>query len=338
MNTKQTLENFGFTITGADADQFETVEIPNPVKRKPGRYPQPGWTPTVTVTRPVGSVGKDLAMTGRPSAFLSLWEAAKSNTLPMRPDNASLIKGFCDDSKVAFRGGTVKQMDDQLAGLADMEPFFRAKEKLEAGSVIDTIRRELETLAPRRRRVWSDNGQWVEDRRFEPEAFEDFKRTPSPARSIHFNFECSENCDIDARKLAEFGATAWAIVDLLEASGLSVSVDLNYSGRNIFNGNETNRATVRLKECGEYISPSFMAGVMSPNFFRRVIFVAITTAADCCNKNVYSGLGYAKQFKSPVSYYDGAITMSSQAIAVPTMIADAVLQAIRSVFRNEQAA
>lgn len=342
----ETLENLGFSVSGISASrEMETVEIPNPEKRKPGRYPQKGWTPTVTVTRPKFSkTGERVTIEGTPAAYAALWQSNVegrliSDAVPALQFNRQMLASFTR-GRDEFCGGSSEDLARDLQGKADMTRFMVAKEQVESSDLMERIRRELESVSPRRRRIWSDNGQWVEDRRFEPEAFEDFKRQASPARSINFELQCGENCNVSARKIAEFGATSWAIIDALESAGISVGLRLVYTTQWAFAGNESVIMSCNVKDAGEYVSPSFMAGIMTPNFFRRVIFTAITSAAEAATQPVKESLGSSAYFPDPAEYFEKTSTLrlSSSAIASPNHLADQIIKAIRSVTDQVQAA
>jgi len=280
--------------------------------------------------RPVG-IGPHFLIEAGPASWAALWSAQLESRIPYtEAENVEKASGFTDDSRSRWVGGSASELSEALRGKCDLTRFMIAKERVESSDMMERVRKELETLNPRRRRIWSDNGQWVEDRRFEPEAFEDFKRKPSPARAISLVFEMGENADVSAEKIAEFGATGWAIVDAIEAAGISVTCALNYSTRWSWDGCDSLTQTVRLKDSGEFLAPSFMAGFMTPNFFRRAVFTATTASADAAGKAVSSGLGSAVRFDSPASYSadTGTLRLLSSALGSKGLT-DAILAAIR---------
>lgn len=340
----ETFENLGFSVSGiTPSTETETVTIPNPEKRRPGRHPQKGWTPTITITRPKYSrTGENVTLEGPAASYAALWQATVEGKLPASSgsSNSSMLQSFLKEGRDEFCGGSVKDLARDLQGKADLTRFMKAKERVEASALMDKIRRELESVSPRRKRFWSDNGQWVEDRRFEPEAFEDFKRQPSPARSINFELQCAENCNISAEKIAEFGATAWAIIDAMEAAGVSVGLKLVYSLWNTHKSNKSLVIACNVKGSGEYVAPSFMAGIMTPNFFRRAIFSAVTCAAEACAETVDYCLGQAARFDRPAEYLQGSSTLrlSSSAIDNPEQLASQIIRAIQSLSDQRQAA
>lgn len=126
MTLHQTLEDKGFSVTGFSGEEPKTiteeVEVPNPVKRKPGRYPQPGWTPTIkqTITKTIGGyAARNVVMTGRPSSWISLWNGMKDQSLPYSlPFNRDQAFRYLMDNnpeRVKFCGGTTQDVTEYFA-------------------------------------------------------------------------------------------------------------------------------------------------------------------------------------------------------------------------------
>lgn len=338
MTLLNTLQSSGFSFSGFSGDEPKTIaeeiEVPNPVKRKPGRYPQPGWTPTIkkTITKTIGGyAARNVVMTGRPSSWITLWDGMKDQSLPYSlPFNRDQAFRYLMDNsaeRVKFSGGTTQDVTDYFAGQGSMDLFYQAKDKVESSDWILDIRRELESAYPKRRRVYGDEGQWVESRRWDGDAFEEFPVIAAPARAIEIVAMSNAPWYMKAEDLAKYGATVWAIVDTLESFGVSVKFTQRYHSRKIFGDNEDGTFNVELKEAGEYISPTFIAGFMTPGFWRRVVWGAFVAASDIAGKEVGTHYGFNDKFP-PASYRDGVLTLSHGITDNPSELLPAVLDFI----------
>lgn len=335
MSTKKQIEEMGFRVDGfkGSAPEYvtKTIEVPNPEKRRAGRYPQKGWTPTIqkTVTELVpgtGASAKNISMTGRPSAWLALWEGLKSGglSLPLNQDSRDLLLSESVE-RVKFNGGSCSDLDAYFQGSGNMAEFYAAKDLIEGSEWLAEIRRNLEAAYPKRRRVYGDEGQWVEGRRWDGDAFEDLPVVKAPCQQVEIVSIANAPWYVKAEDLTKYGAAVWAVVDALESFGVSVKLTQRYYCADGFQGNETGVYSVELKEAGEYLSPSFIAGFMTPNFFRRVVWTAFTAMAEAAGKKVSRGYGRNEQ-RDPVSYRDGVLTLSHEFGANPALLLPALIE------------
>jgi hypothetical protein len=312
------IENLGLTLKGFDPTEVktitETIEVQNPVKRPPGRYPPKGWTPTIKkeVTRTIGGKpSKNVTWTGRPDAWVKFWHGMRDGSLALSDLNKGSREHLLrnDSERVRFTGGTSEDVSRYFRGEGDMELFYAAKDRIESTDWMQDIRRTLESAYPKRRRVYGDEGQWVEARRWDGDAFEDNPVVKVPCKQIEIVAISNAPCYCTAKDLAAYGASVWAIVDTLESFGVSVKFTQRFHSIDLFSGNEDGTFDVEMKEAGEYLSPTFIAGFMTPNFWRRVVWLAFTASADISGKVVGAHYGRSVS-RDAVSYSNGVLTLT----------------------------
>lgn len=338
MSLKKQIEAMGLKVEGFSdsAAQYvtKTVEVPNPEKRRRGRYPQPGWTPTIKkqVTELVPGTGpqaNSVAMSGRASAWVQLWDSFKNGGLHLPLNQQSRDYLLLDTSdRVKFNGGSVADISAYFQGAGDMGAFYSARDRLEGAEWLADVKRELEAAYPKRRRVYGDEGQWVEGRRWDGDAFEDLPAVKVPCRQIEIISVANAPWYVTAEDLATYGASVWAVVDLLESFGVSVKLTQRYYVKDLFAGNSSGVYSVELKEAGEYLAPTFIAGFMTPNFFRRVVLSAFTVSAEIAGKKLPENYG-VNQRRDPVSYRDGALVLTHEWGKDPAGLLPALMEFIK---------
>ena len=259
-------------------------------------------------------------------SFEKFWQDSKT---------APLVLGANDDARSVLRqpreefcGGTVAELDQAMAGLGDMRAFYAARSRIESSDWIAKLREHLSEAMPVRRKRLGEEGEFQSERRFEPLRYVDRPAQASPLTSMEIVMDSAVRADITADALAQYCAMGWAVVDLLEAQGLSVGLTLRYWSSEVFSGNKSFKTEVRIKSPGEYLSPTFVAGFMSPNFYRRAVFMSRVFAADLASKVIDSGFGCAKQWQKQAEWSNGTLRLSPCVVQAPHQIPEAFAQAV----------
>lgn len=210
----------------------------------------------------------------------------------------NIVNRWIDDaSRDHFCGESAKELRDAAMGKQSMKMFSDAQSKI-AGTIGPKLMAELTKLSPQRKRKFSSfGGNFSYDRRFEPEPFVKFTTIKSGiARLIDIEIDFSINCTMSSHEINEYGALVWAIADAVEKAGIQTTISLVVNTDDVDYGRSINsKVGIRLKEAGQYIAPSFLAGCMSSNFYRRFLFSMIAMACRSEGKQETSGLGFPRQ-------------------------------------------
>lgn len=319
----------GLKISGINlSDKTERVEIPNPEKRKPGRHPQKGWTPTIWIDKPAGEADvSHVEIHGTASQFEEFWKTSRGSKLNLS-DNHKWIEDLHGSGRTHFAGGTSEELTAALSGNGKMDAYYSARARIESAQWVEDLRRHLAQAMPVRRKKYGEDGEYDRDRRWEPFRYVDRPAMPSPLTTLEILMDCTCSYDVQADQIAEYCATVWALTDLLEAQGLSVGLTLRYWSNAIMSENKTSKIHVRIKNPGEYLSPSFVAGFMSPNFYRRCIFLARAFVSDYAGKPVSYSMGQPKSFPCQAEWNDGVLRLSFGVIYAAHQIPEAFSVAV----------
>lgn len=216
------------------------------------------------------------------------------------------------DNDNQFCGGTFRELTNALSGKADMKNFLAARAELEKTGIERRIKTRLAELFPRRKRRMSEHdGEWSYDRRWEVTPFQAIAQVASPTRTLQINCRFAARASVSAAHIAKYGAMAWAIIDLIEGSGVSVEVNwlLHSNGVGRSYALETDHV-VNLKRAGEYLAPSLLAGLFTPNFYRRAAFGLEAIAPELEKIPNRSGLCFPQKYEHPIRFADGALFTS----------------------------
>lgn len=208
-----------------------------------------------------------------------------------------------------FSGGTTK--DFQSA--PDMNPFLKAKEKILA-SQLDRKINDAIGYKPKRKRTNDEyDGDWSYDRQWDMKPFNRAFKLPIPNRFVTIDVDYSISARTDATAINEYGATVWAIVQILEDLGINVEVQISTKGRNMFYTTASQRkavsnySTFEIKKSTEYISPQALASVFRSVFYRIGMFATWIIEGDKHGLQADVGLGQPEPMEFNHVKYDKGV-------------------------------
>jgi len=214
--------------------------------------------------------------------------------------NKEYAKRERSNKRSGFHGGTY----DDLFKTPNLAKFERKRKSMKWEKEILT---KSGTHMSRKRRWSEHDGEWSYDRRWELMPFQRTERLASPIRVVEMDIYMSVSSRVQADTIDEFGATVWAISNIIESRGVQVGIRFVYlSNRSA--GRDGSEIRIRIKNPGEYLAPERLAATCSTNFVRRVMFSAIVASADHMKKEVAFGLGQPRQ-NPDVKYENGVLTL-----------------------------
>lgn len=224
------------------------------------------------------------------------------------------------DRNGGFTGATASAVRRAFSGEFDTKLFRRAQEKVKGLITVPT----LETLAGKRRtRYLSEyDGEYDFDRQYDLAPFSATRiENAGCIRVIDIDVEFSFNWRVSADSIAEYGALAWAIVDLVERAGiqanLRLAIPVTCDGPVIEKDAPHSKPTnivqyIELKKAGEYIETMTLARCFTSFFFRRCIFAATCVFETARGRDTSHGLSYPNNKPSHASI--GKLYIGSEAV------------------------
>jgi hypothetical protein len=213
-----------------------------------------------------------------------------------------------------FAGGTLEDLHKALKGDINMEPFRKARETFQRSALGRKLQEKISSHAMRRRRQMSEHdGEWDYGRRWELNPFHRAYKRPEPARTIEIICDFSISCAASADGINKYGATVWAISDLIESLGIQTRVLYLNHTTGLLNSPEedTSKIEIELKKPGEYLAPSLLAASMTSVFYRRGVFALDIMEADATGYEVSWGLGRPEPKTSSIVFEKGKLFLGA---------------------------
>lgn len=231
-------------------------------------------------------------------------------------DGISEAAGYLNTSDTGWTGGGPDKFRQDLAGEIDMGPFIAEKERLEKTGLIERLQTMVSWVNPiRRRKMSEDDGAWDYSRRFEEKPFIDHIKQPNVIRSIDIVCDMAVNGSATSEDFNKYGAMAWALINIVESAGISVSLSLRFDLRRLA-GNDPNWSgdlIIDVKRSGEYVAPSLIACMMQTVFFRRNIFAIMQIIPELNGMVTASNLGNARPV-SGINFSSGVLCLAPDII------------------------
>jgi hypothetical protein len=259
--------------------------------------------------------------------------------------NAKHAREKLGDGRGAWYGWTKRQMLAAGKGNFDMAPFLAQREKL--SKLRASLQEEVKPVGRMRKRCLSEHdGEWQMERQWEIAPFTATRREtggylPTLAIDIDFSFSVG----VDSDKIAEFGAFCWAIVDVLESTGITTDLAVQNTGYleayndmgDLAGTNKGLLTNVAVKTAGEYVDTMTLARCFTPGFLRRGIFLAKYAAGDALGASLGSGLSMPFIQERPVVSPGRLFLRRQDMTSNPETVAAWILQALKGS-KNESAA
>jgi hypothetical protein len=263
----------------------------------------------------VSQKGKTVTIQGPIASALAYAQSIQDCSFAHDGNRYDAHDRLTDDKDPIWTGGLFSELTASLRGELDLKPFEKARAKLEKDGLVARVQEKIIETIPKRRRRFSDtDGEWDYDRRWEIDPYLTSEKRASPGAIVDLNCYFATHGGRNGAYIDRFGATVWAIADLLENAGVRTRIVYHKRNEMISSANDGYVSDIRLvvKEAGEYVSPSFLAAAFTSNFYRRIMFSMIIAAADCGNQPACSSLGQAKGYSRPIEFVNGALNVSSE--------------------------
>lgn len=294
-----------------------------------------GFT-THTLPGDDGSHGKPIhVLEGTLDSVRRYVDAIDANRLPFASDTGwkhakHYIKGN-DQKSVDFFGGTAKEFRGNLRGETNMTVFEQERDRLQRSGLLDRVQEALAIVNPRRRLKLSDeDGDYEHDRRFDDRPFLGMSKRPTAARTLDIECHFAANYRVGADNITRFGVLCWALVDLLEAAGITCRV--TYCKRNWGIGGDEASTQINtvLKEAGQYVAPSLLAAGFDSMFYRRANWSLIGTTVDMHGHTRKSDtdVGGAWAPANPCTFAAGKLILCNDVAGNVAAVEKAIFQAI----------
>ena len=228
--------------------------------------------------------------------------------------NARLIgEMFEDGINGNFVGATRAQLDQHFKGGMDMAPFEKERLRFRQSGLLEKLQTRMLASHPKRKRRMSEHdGEWDYSRRWEVTPFSNTTRVANPGKMVNIECDFSISCMASAEEINRFGAMAWALSDIIEASGIVTTITLRFSGGAWDRDSRDYNFSVCVKKAGQYMAPSLLAASFQSAFLRRVMFASIVAMGEEQGVSCSTGLGYPKpQSKRPIEFKDGALWITA---------------------------
>jgi hypothetical protein len=219
-----------------------------------------------------------------------------------------------DAKENRFRGGTSKDIINAMNGKFNAISFLKKREEIKKKF---SKLAELEAAINRKRsRVMSEHdGELDFDRLYELNPFHSTRfSNDAVSRIINVNVDFTFSAGVDSDKINEFGATVWAVINLLENSGIQCNVNLVNAFDHITYTRDDGKPNPRrikiisnIKRAGDYIDTMDIARCFTSNYFRRVVFTTVVSICEMIGCNTSWGLGYPEYFDSNLKNSKGEI-------------------------------
>jgi hypothetical protein len=211
-------------------------------------------------------------------------------------------------------GGTPKELRNALSGNLDMSVFQAKLDEFQRSKLGQKLTSRADATEKRRKRFFSEHdGEWDHDRQWEIAPFQSTRREDSQTKVIDVKCHFAVSAWTSAAELQNYGAAVWAVTQLIEKAGIQTSISYVLGCNNVAE-NLGVKITLGIKKPGEYLAPSFLAACFTPNFFRRVGFLLYILACDAAGKAARQSLGQPIGAPSSVTFKDGVLSLSPQAM------------------------
>ena len=220
---------------------------------------------------------------------------------------------FKDDSD---RGSHAEMLAQLFTGAVNMRAYEQALKHNDIAQAVSKTLKTTLTPMPQRRRVLSEHdGEWSYDRRHDILQYNIAKKLQTATRTITLRCHFAASGSTDTKEITRYGAVIWAIVRMLEQSGVQARVTWVKANDNItadYYGDKS-EIEITLKDFGTYIAPSQLAAIFNGIFYRRMGWAFISLAAHEFQKEVSSGLGQPVAPRG-FSYEKGIVNLSMGAL------------------------
>lgn len=222
-----------------------------------------------------------------------------------RPHNQSMLKDSVKEDREEFRGSTNEDLRKMLVnGIDNPDTSLPADLREKLQPVLS------DGLSKFRTRDEWDGEVKTFDHLLSEKPYTRRKSAPRTMPLLEIDCHLSANCDIAAESMRRAGQFLAAIVNHLEANGTLIGLNVCYRQNNTAEEDMEihNEIRVRVKNPHDYLSPSVINAVLTPEFFRGPGFCQMIKSMDDVGQNIAYGLGSCSNPKMAI--LDGKFILS----------------------------
>lgn len=252
---------------------------------------------------------------------LETWSEFKSVTDAEYSDARYHLEEFHQTDRDHFLG-KLSAARKALDGELDLTPFRKAQSKIAGVLKVE----ELETLSAKKRsRYLSEHdGEFDFDRQFDLAPFNATRpETGGVQRVLDINVDFTFNGGVTTSEIEEYGALAWAIVELVERAGIQVNLNIvtqlnQLAGAAVVEKGGLRsdlvdtKTIVNIKKAGDYSDALSIVRCFTPWFYRRIIWSTWCVATQARGLDTTGSLGSCEGYKSSASL--GVLNIGSETI------------------------
>lgn len=215
------------------------------------------------------------------------------------------------DGNSSWKGGSLSELKDELAGKKDMTAQELEKERIMRSDLLEKVMTAMQQCSPKRRRSLDEHeGDWDMDRRWEIKPFNRSRRETVVNKVVDMECHFCVNGGVDSEELDKYGALIWAVSDIVEKAGIRTRVTLVIKGKHSGSKGSSETLEVEVKRPDEYVMPQLIAAAFTTNFFRRMGFALVVASADVAEQKVAYGLGRADSPNVVAEFTEGKLVLS----------------------------
>lgn len=231
------------------------------------------------------------------------------------PNAKQIFRDVTSNAHDSWRGGSLSELERAFEGKRDISGVLKAKENM--GSITRELNTGLQFLPKRRRTLSEYDGDWDFDRKWDIAPFSGAQKQASATKCLNLIVEFSAGAGTDSKQLDRYGAFIVALIETIEASGITVELTMRYDMRDMSRSGLSSTLDIVLKKHGEYISTQALASSFWSNFFRRVGFYGLIAQVEAYGDEPATHLGYTN-FKSKQVYASqGELKLSPIGFNIP---------------------
>lgn len=197
-------------------------------------------------------------------------------------------------------------------GEIDLKDYLKAKKTLENSDLFRKLKPKLESITPSRKRILSEyDGEWSLDRQWDLKPFSATKKILSQTKVLDIELDFSISCGAIKESIDAYGALAWALVQVIEKTGIQCNVSINFTAEDLNSEGVKSDITIELKKAGQYLSPQILAATLNNTFYRRICFFMLSAISDVTDQIASSGLGTPTRNYNNVEFKNGKLKLYS---------------------------
>lgn len=243
------------------------------------------------------------------SAFNAIRACEDYETLPLTDYHKRCFKDYLgrrpDDS-------VDQKTFEDLRGAYDLREYYEIKKTIDSSDLVKKLNQTFGLKKRYKKVLCSCSGDYQHELRNEPLQYVSKVKLNQQAKQLVINVRMTFSGSVTGRDITRYGTTAAALVECLEAAGVSVELNLLNEGASLFNdSDEYIQIYTNVKKSGQLMAPQRMAKCFSANYYRRVTFSHYAMLGHLLDKRIDRGLTRPKEYKEAFKVEPGVLTINN---------------------------